>query len=44
MVHVSTLTLVWNCVATVGKATMKTVKVKFSAKSPANNDHRTHHS
>ena len=34
---------VWNSLATVGSATMKTVKVKFSANSPASRDHRTHH-
>jgi len=34
MVQVSTVTLVWNCVATVAARRMNTVKVKFSARVP----------
>ena len=42
MVQVSTVIDVWNSFATFGRATMNTVKVMFSARSPARRAPRTH--
>ena len=43
MVQVKTVIDVWNSVATLGSATMKTVKVMLSASKPAKSAPSTHH-